>query len=86
MITYRAAVLGDGVSEAGVALRSQILTVGASEDQSLLQVALLVFVSHAVPAVVGDALVRLSGQKLQQLQLNCHSVWPVLRISILELK
>ncbi len=87
VITHRAAVLDDGVSEAVGALRSQLLAVGASEDQSFLQaVALLVFVRHAVPAVVGDVLVRLFGQKLQQLQLNRHGVRPVLLVSILELK
>lgn len=68
-------------------MRSQLLAVGASEDQSFLQVAaLLVFVSHAVPAVVGDALVRLFGQQLQHLQLNGHRVRLLLLISIAELK
>lgn len=87
LVTYRAAVLDDGVSEAVVALRSQLLAVGASEDQGLLQVAaLLVFVSHAVPAVEGDVLVRLSGQNLQQLQLNRHRVGLLLLISVAELK
>lgn len=86
-MTYRAAVLDDGVPEAVVALRSQLLAVGASEDQSFLQVAaLLVFVSHAVPAVVGDVLVRFLGQNLQQLQLNRHRVRLLLLISIAELK
>lgn len=68
-------------------MRPQLLAVGASEDQGFLQTAaLLVFVRHAVPAVVGDALVRLSGQKLQQFQLNCHGVRLVLLISIAELE
>ena len=86
-MSHRAAVLGDGVSEADVSLRPQLLAVGASEDQSFLQVGgLLVFVRHAVPAVVGDALVRLFGQKLQQLQLNGHGVGLLLVISVAELK
>ncbi len=86
-MTYRAAVLDDSVPEAVVALCSQLLAVEASEDQSLLQAAaLLVFVSHVVPAVVGDVLVRLFGQKLQQLQLNRHRIRLLLLISIAELK
>lgn len=86
-MTYRAAVLDDGVSEAVVAQRSQLLAVGALEDQSLLQVgAQLVLISDAVPAVVGDALVRLFGQKLQQLYLNCHRIRLILIISVAELK
>lgn len=87
MKTHRAAVLDDGVPEAGVALRSQLLTVGPSEDQGLRQAAaLLVFVSHAVPAVVRDALVRLCGQELQQLQLNRRGVRLLLLTSVAELK
>lgn len=58
-VTHRAAILGDGVAEPGVALRSQLLAVGASEDQGFLQTTHLVFVGHTVPAVEGDALVRL---------------------------
>lgn len=86
-MTYRAAVLDDGVSEAVVALRPQLLAIVASEDQSFLQaVALAVFVSHAVPAVVGNVLVRLFGQKLQQFQLNRHGVRLFLTVSIVELK
>lgn len=86
-MTYRAAVINDSVSEAGVALRSQLLAVEAFEDQSFLQaVALPFFVRHAVPAVVGDGLVGLLGQKLQKLQLNRHSVRLLLFISISELK
>lgn len=87
MKTHRAAVLDDGVPEAGVALRSQLLAIGPSEDQGLRQAAvLLVFVSHAVPAVVRDALVRLCGQELQQLQLNRCGVRLLLLTSIAELK
>ena len=57
-MTYRAAVLNDSVSQTVVALCSQFLAVGASEDQSFLQVAVLfVFIGYAVPAVVGDVLV-----------------------------
>lgn len=86
-MTYRAAVLDDGVPEAGVALRSQLLAVGASEDQGFLQAATLpISVSNAVPAVVRDVLVRLFGQELQQLQLNGHGVRLLLLISIVELK
>lgn len=85
--THRAAIFNHRVSEAHVALRSQLLAVGASEDQSFLQAAAPpVFISHAVPAVVGDALVRLLGQKLQQLHLNSHGVRLILPISIAELK
>lgn len=58
MKTYRAAVLDDGVPQAGVAQGSQLLAVGAFQDQGFLQEAgLLVPVRHAVPAVVRDALV-----------------------------
>lgn len=86
-MTHRAAVLCDSVPEAGVALRPQLLAVGASEDQSFLQTAaLLVFVGHGVPAVVRDVLVRLFGQELQQLQLNGHGVALLLLISVVELK
>lgn len=85
-MTHRAAVLEDGVPEAQVSLRSQLLAVGASEDQSFLQVgAPHVFIRHAVPAVVGDVLVRFFGQKLQQLHLNRHHVWLLLSISVAEL-
>lgn len=56
-MTYRAAVLNDCVSEV-VALRPQLLAIVAFEDQSFLQVAaLLIFISHTVPAMVGDVLV-----------------------------
>ena len=42
--------------------------------------------SHTVLAVVGDVLVRLFGQNLQQLQLNSHCVWLLLFVAIEELK
>lgn len=86
-MTHRAAVLEDGVPEAGVALRPQLLAVGPSQDQGLHEgAALLVFVCHAVPAVVRDALVRLLGQELQQLQLDRRGVRLLLFASVVELK
>lgn len=86
-MTHRAAVLEDGVPEAGVALRSQLLAVGPSEDQGLHEAAaLLVFVSHAVPAVERDGLVRLFGQELQQLQLDRRGIRLLLLTSVVELK
>lgn len=84
--THRAAVLEDGVAEPGVALRSQLLAVGASEDQGFLQAAHLIFVGHAVPAVEGDVLVRLLGQELQQLQLDGHCVGLLLMVAVEELE
>lgn len=85
-VTHRAAVLEDGVAEPGVALRSQFLAVGASEDHGFLQVAHLIFVGHAVPAVEGDALVRLLGQELQQLQLYSQCVGLLLVVAVEELE
>ena len=86
-MTYRAAVLDDGVPEAVVAQRSQLLAVGAFEDQSFLQVAALdVFIGHAVPAVVGEVLVRRGGQQLQQPYLNSHRVGQLLLVPVGELK
>lgn len=86
--THRAAVLDDGVAQPVGALCSQVLAVGASEDERFFQIPtrLLVLVGHAVPAVVGDVLVRLFGQKLQQLQLNRHRVWLLLLVPVAELK
>lgn len=84
--THRAAVLHHRVPETGASLGSQLLAVGASEDQSFLQkAALLVSVGHHIPAVEGDVLVRLCRQKLQQLQLNCSRVPPFVSQSITEL-
>lgn len=84
--TYRAAVLDDRVAETGISLRSQLLAVRTSEDNSLLQeAALLVFVGHHIPAVNCDVLLRLCREKLEQLQLNCHHVLLLFSVSIMEL-
>lgn len=85
-VTHRAAVLEDGVVEPGVALRSQLLAIGASEDQGFLQATHLVLVGHAVPAVKGDILVRLLGQELQQLQLDGRCVGLLLMVAVEELE
>lgn len=85
--SHRAAVLQDGVAEAAVALRPQILPVGAPEEQGLLQCAArLVPVGHAVAAVVGDVLVGGRGQHAQELQLHCHHVPRLIRAPVPKLK
>lgn len=86
-VTHRAAVLQDAVPEPGVALRPQLLAVGPSEDQGLHEAAALpILVSHAVPAVERDGLVRLLGEDLQKLQLDRCGVRLLLLPSVLELK
>lgn len=71
--THRAAVVGDAVSKAAVALGPDLDLVGALEEQGLLEVAsLLVHVGHTVLAVVGDVLGGLSGHQAQESQLDGH--------------
>lgn len=85
--TYRAAVLDDRVAETGGSLRSQLLAIRTSEDQSFLQkAALLVFVGHHIPAVERDVLMCLCRQKLEKLQLNCNCVPLLFPVSIMELQ
>lgn len=84
-VTHRAAILGDGVAESGVPLGSELLAVGALQDQGLLQAAASVPVGHAVPAVVGDVLPGLARQQLQQLQLHGRRVG-LLLVSVEELQ
>lgn len=85
--TYRATILDDGVSQPAVAVRSDFLAVVASKDQRLLEVAgLVVLDGDAVLAAVGDVLVRLLGQKLQELQLHRHRVLLLLFVAVAELK
>lgn len=64
-VTHRAAVLCDRVAESGVPLGSELLTVGALQDQGLLQAAASVPVGHAVLAVISDVLSGLARQQLQ---------------------
>ena len=71
--THRAAIVGDAVGEAAVALGPNLDLVGALEEQGLLEVAgLLVHVGHAVLAVVGDVLGGLGGHQAQESQLDGH--------------
>lgn len=71
--THRAAVVGDTVGEAAVALGPDLDLVGTLEEQGLLEVAgLLVHVGHAVLAVVGDVLGGLGGHQAQEGQLDGH--------------
>lgn len=71
--THRAAIVGDSVGEAAVALGPELDLVGALEEQGLLEVAcVLVHVGHAVLAVVGDVLRSLGGHQAQEGQLDGH--------------
>ena len=75
MGTYCAGVLHHCVSEPVVSFCFEIQVVGAFEDHSLLQVAvLLVLVAHRVLAVVGDGLGRLFGEQADECHLDCDGV------------
>lgn len=85
--TYRAAILGDAVCEAAVALRSDLDLVGALQEQSLLEVACgLVHVSDAVLAVVCDVLGGLGGHKAQEGELDVDILRGGALAAIIELK
>lgn len=85
-MTYGAAILQDSVSEAGVALNLD-LSVGALEDQSLLQVACgSVIHGHAVLAVVGDILDTLLRKQADQPNLNGYGVGQLLLVAVAKLE
>jgi hypothetical protein len=86
-VTYGAAILQDSVSEAGVALNLDLLSVGALEDQSLLQVACgSVIHGHAVLAVVGDILDALLRKQADQPNLNGYGVGQLLLVAVAKLE
>lgn len=79
---HLAAVLHHAVSEAAVALSSDLHVVGALEQQTLLQVAGgCVHVGHAVLAVVGEVLRCFRGQQPQEGQLDTGGVGTVLSVA-----
>lgn len=60
-VTHRASVLSDSVAESGVPLGSELLAIGAPQDQCLLQAATCVPVGHTVPTMEGNVLAGLIG-------------------------
>lgn len=84
-VTDRAAVLSNSVAESGVPLGSELLAIGAQQNQCLLQAATCVPVGHAVPTMEGNVLAGLVGQQLQQFQLHGRRVG-LLLVSIEELQ
>lgn len=84
---YRAAILHHAVSEAAVALSSDLHVVGALQQHGLLQVARRsVHVGHAVLTVVGEVLRSLGGQQSQEGHLNGGGVGCQAVITIVELR
>lgn len=85
--SHRAAVLGDAVGEAAVALGSDLDVVGALQQHSLLQVAAgLVHVSDAVLAVVGDVLRGLVGHETHEGHLDVDVIGVGAICAVLELR
>lgn len=61
-MTHRTAVLSDSVAESWVPLGSELLAIGAPQDQCLLQAATCVPVGHTVSTMEGNVLAGLVRQ------------------------
>lgn len=87
MGTYCAGVLQHCVSEPVVSFCFELQVVGAFEEHSLLQVAILfVLIAHGVLAVVGDGLGCLFGEQADESHLNRDGVCSLIFVAVRELE